>query len=133
MNMPDVEDMKISKGFIERRKNRRFRANEGTFVSPRTNGQKFWQIIDVSKGGLSFRYIPHREDLKNSSELNISTRDTSFSLERVPFRSVSDSKIADESTSSYALKRHGVKFGVFTPSQVSQLDYFIKNHTSGEA
>ena len=75
--------MKISKKFIEQRRNRRFRANEGTFVSTRTNGQKFWQIIDVSKGGLSFRYIPHREDLKNSSKLNISTRDTSFSLEKV--------------------------------------------------
>ena len=121
--------MKIGKEFIERRKNRRFRANEGTFASPRTNAQKLWQIIDVSKGGLSFRYIPHREDLKNSSELDILTRDTLFSLEKMPFRSVSDSEIADESTSNYPLRRHGVQFGVHTPSQISQLDYFIQNHT----
>ena len=93
---------------------------------------KFGRINNISMGGLSFRYIPHREDLKNSSELNISTRDTSFSLEKMPFKSVSDSEIADESSSSYALKRHGVQFGVLTPSQISQLDYFIQNHTFGE-
>ena len=124
--------MKSGKGFIERRKNRRFRANEGTFVSPRKSGQKFWQIIDISKNGLSFRYIPYREDLNRSSELDILTHDTLFSLEKVPFKSVSDSRIVDESSSIYPLRRHGVQFGMLTPSQISQLDCFIQNHTFGE-
>ena len=127
------KDIKVIRSeIIERRKNRRFRAHEGTFVSRRTDVHKFWQIIDISKGGLSFRYIPFREDLKRSTELDILTRDTLFSLEKMPFRTVSDSEIADGSISSYTLRRHGVQFGALTPSQISQLDYFIQNHTFGE-
>ena len=68
----------MGKEFTERRKYKRFHAQEGAFVSPRTHAQKFWQILDISKGGLSFRYIPQREDLKKSSELDILTHDTLF-------------------------------------------------------
>ena len=122
----------IRSELIERRKNGRFRAHEGTFVSRRADVHKFWQIIDISKGGLSFRYIPFREDLKRSTELDILTRDTLFSLEKIPFRTVSDSEINDESASSYTLRKHGVQFGALTPSQIFQLDYFIQKHTFGE-
>lgn len=116
----------------DRRIHARFRVQEGAFAAPTSDARKLWQIIDISRGGLAFRYVDRGDVFEESSELEIITRDTLFSLENIPFRSISDSEIADEAFLNYPLRRHGVEFGTLGFTQKSQLENFIENHTEGE-
>jgi hypothetical protein len=118
---------------VERRRHKRFKADEGAFASTRVRERKFWQIIDISKGGLAFRYVLSEENAVGSSELDIMTGDVGFSLEKIPYKVISDHKIIDEIPSTKLhLRRRSVQFGTLTPEQASQLEYFIRNHTFKE-
>ena len=116
----------------ERRKYKRFQAENGAFVSPKAQKRRIWQILDISRDGLAFRYIPFNEEIVRASELEILTRDTLFSLEGIPYRSISESEIPEERISKYQLKRHSVQFGELTEHQKSRLKHFIQNHTVSE-
>ncbi|MFC1824182.1 hypothetical protein ACFL9T_15835 [Thermodesulfobacteriota bacterium] len=118
--------------FVDQRIDKRFKAQDGLFVTLSTADRKNWQIIDIGKGGLSFRYVPEVEDLNKSSELDLVTHDTVFSLDKISFKSISDAGIDEEFLSKYTLSRHGVAFGELTPSQSVQLELLIDNYTVGE-
>jgi hypothetical protein len=113
----------------DRRKYKRFQAENGAFVSSKAQKRRIWQILDISRGGLAFRYIPLGEKIMESSELDILTRDTLFSLEKLPYRSISECDLPEERISNYQLKRHSVQFGDLTDSQISILEQFIQNRT----
>jgi len=117
----------------ERRQHKRFQAQNGAYVSPRAQDRKLWQILDISRGGLAFRYVDKGEALERSSELGILTRDTIFSIEGVPFQTISDVEIPEETFLGYGLRRCGVQFGELADSQRSQLEYFIRKYTRNEA
>jgi hypothetical protein len=116
----------------ERRRYERFQAESGAFVVPKAQKRRIWQIIDISRGGLAFRYIPLGEEIMEFSELEILTRDTRFSLEKIPYRSISERDIPEERISDYQLKRHSVQFGDLTDNQISRLEHFIRNHAVSE-
>jgi hypothetical protein len=116
----------------ERRQYKRFQAENGAFVSPNSQKRSLWQILDISMAGLAFRYIPLGEEIMDSSELEILTRDTRFTLEQIPYRSISECDIPEECFSDYQLKRHSVQFGDLTDSQISSLEHFIQNRTVSE-
>ncbi|MFC1580344.1 hypothetical protein ACFL4N_05465 [Thermodesulfobacteriota bacterium] len=105
---------------------------DGAFVAQRSQERKLWQILDICMGGLAFRYIPIAQEIIESSKLEIVTSDTLFSLENIPYRSISECEISEESLSKYSLKRHSVQFGYLTDDQKSELKYFILNHTVSE-
>ena len=113
----------------ERRRYKRFQAESGAFVVPKGPKRRIWQILDISRGGLAFRYIPLGEEIMESSELEILTRDTLFFLEKIPYRSISECDLPEEHISDYPLKRHSVQFGDLTDNQISRLEHFIQNHT----
>jgi hypothetical protein len=113
----------------ERRQHKRFQTRDGAFAAPRAQDRKLWQILDISRGGLAFRYVDNGEELDGSSNLDILTRDTLFSLEGVPFQTISDVQIPEETFLGYGLRRRGVQFGELADSQTSQLEYFIRKHT----
>ena len=113
----------------KRRKYKRFEAENGAFVAPQAQKRRIWQILDISRGGLAFRYIPLGEEIMESSELEILTRDTLFSLEKIPYRSIAEGDISEERISNYQLKRHSVQFGDLTDNQILRLEYFIQNRT----
>ena len=119
--------------FSERRKEKRYPVQKGVLVAPSTQARKLWQVLDIGKGGLAFRYVSNDDELKTSSELDIVTGDTRFLLEQIPFRSISDFEMSDEPVSSHKVRRRGVQFGALTDTQVRQLDYLIRSHTVGEA
>ncbi len=119
--------------FRERRGNKRYRAREGVLVAPDRHMRRLWQVLDIGKGGLAFRYVSNEGELKTSSSLDIVTGDTRFLLEQIPFRSVSDGEISDEPVSSRTVRRRGVQFGSLNDTQVRQLEYLIRSHTVGEA
>lgn len=118
----------------ERREHKRFQVQSGAFAFPRAYARKLWQIIDISRGGLAFRYVAPEEMPQEPPVLDILTRDTRFTLRKIPFKIISDSEIADDPASShFTLRRRSVQFGQLTNQQILQLEYFIVNHTIGEA
>jgi hypothetical protein len=117
---------------VERRRHKRFKVRDGAFVVLMPPSTKLGQLIDISSGGLAFRYLSMEERSNNLSELDIFLTDNSFYLEEVPVINVSDFQIAGEFPfSSITTRRHGVQFGELTHNQISRLEYFIRNHTTG--
>jgi len=87
----------------------------------------------MSREGLAFRYIAGHERPNGALELEILLGDHSFYLDKIPFKTISDCETANEVPfSSIKMRRSGVQFGDLTPNQISQLEYFIQNHTKGE-
>lgn len=108
----------------ERRKDKRFQLQVDIFA---LLNRPFWQtaeIIDISMGGLSFRYIGWTP--KGSFMLDILCVDDDFYLGNVPFKIVTELKISKE------IRRHGVQFGWLTNKQSSQLKFLIQTHTAAE-
>jgi hypothetical protein len=124
------------KEIVERRKHKRFQVQDGAFavaMPPQPRSTPPGQIIDVSRGGLAFRYIAGEEGSNGSFELIILLANNNFHLDKVPFETISDFEIANEVPfSSITMRRRGVQFGKLTDKQISQLDYFIRNYTIGD-
>ena len=125
--------MASSKERRERRKHKRFQVPEGAFVGLGPYFGKVGPIIDVSMSGLAFRYIGSAES-NGGSYLDMFLADKDFFLREVRFTPMWDSKIVNKNpSSSVTMRLQGVKFKKLTRSQKSQLEYFIQNHTTGEA
>ena len=77
---------------VERRKHRRYRAPRGAFavLAVESDFAKLGQIIDVSRGGLSFTYAGTKEWISESLELGIWFSEQKFRLDNVPFKTISD-------------------------------------------
>ena len=117
----------------ERRKYTRFRARDGALIELRSHRGKLGEIIDISKGGLAFRYIDIGDRPKGSFELDIFLKEAGFRLEKVPAKTVSDLKTTKFFPySATKTRRQGVQFGELTGNQISKLEHFIKNYTRGE-
>ena len=118
---------------IDRRKYTRFRAKDGALIELRSYRGKLGEIIDISKGGLAFRYIDIGDRPKGSFELDIFLKETGFRLEKVPAKTITDLKTTKYFPySSTKTRRQGVQFGALTRNQLSKLEDFIKNYTTGE-
>ena len=121
---------------IERRKHRRFYAETGAaavFRRPWPDASKLGQIIDISMDGLAFRYTASGERLHESHQLEIVWGDCSARCENIPFRVISELKTPNEAPlNTIGMKRARVQFGELRPDQISKLEYFIQNHTTGE-
>lgn len=120
----------------ERRKHKRFQVQNGAFAvftafSWPHSTQKLGQIIDIGMGGLAFSYIASEEPSNGSLELSIFLAENRFHLRNIPFETISDVETNEVPFSSITMKRSGVQFGELTPNQISQLKYFISNHTIG--
>ena len=117
----------------ERRKYTRFRTRSGALIEVRSHQGKLGEIIDISKGGLAFRYIDIGDRPKGSFELDIILKESGFRLEKVPARTISDFRATKHFPfSSTKTRRQGVEFGELTQKQSSQLEHFIRNYTTDE-
>jgi hypothetical protein len=144
--------MTNKKGFIEHRKNERFKVKTGAIAMIRpllakqeqtknmsVGGNafvakaKYCQIITISNDGLSFRYIDRNGESNEPFELDVLFIQDSICftyLKNVPFKIVWASP-ADSKNSSSNLKTKllGVQFEEMMPNQISQLDRFIQECT----
>ena len=118
--------------FVEKRKHGRLRTKDGTFAVIGPNVERLGQIIDISVDGLSLSYIDNGGKADGLSELDILFAIDGFYLEKVPFKTVSDFEIhvnKDILFTSIIMRRCGVQFGDLDDKQISQLEYFLRNHT----
>ena len=123
-----------TKGRVERRQMKRFKVAEGAFAALVNHGYKLGQIKDISERGLSFRYIDNEEEHSDARELKIILGSGGLCVDKVPFKKVTDFVVKSEfSFSSIKMRRIGLEFGELTQDQQTRLNYFIQNHTIGEA
>ena len=118
------------KEMLERREHKRFQVQDDAIAVLRPIIDKRGPIIDISMGGLAFRYITAKPSSDRSSKLDILLPDLSFYLGHLPVRTVRDFEV----TSEYALgntktRRCSVQFRKLTQQQISQIESFMENHT----
>jgi hypothetical protein len=118
---------------VEHRKHKRFQIRQGTYVALAPPYGKVGPVIDISMGGLSFRYVDGKETT-NGSYINIFLTEANFYLEKVSVKTILDFKIPDKSaSSSITMRRCGLQFRGLTHNQASQLKFFVENYSIGEA
>jgi hypothetical protein len=118
---------------IERRNHQRLSPRLLAFVAVGgPNKKKVAHIVDISRGGIAFDYITNGYRFNESDYLDIFSAEEGFYLKELPFTTVSDDEVLSEFPLSFiTIKRCGIKFDTLTPSQVSQLEDFLLNHTAG--
>ena len=121
---------------VERRRHKRFDLPTGVYVSCRPHGPRLGEVINISRGGLAFRYYgdyADEEPSNDSNKLNIFLEEGNFHLNDVPFRTVTDFGIRQAPFPSVTMRRSNIQFNHLTDLQVSQLQNFIENYAIGEA
>ncbi|UCB47870.1 MAG: PilZ domain-containing protein [Deltaproteobacteria bacterium] len=118
------------KELAERRKNKRFLAQEGAFAVIGPEFTKLGQIMNISRGGFAFRYIVTGSQGIGAAEADIFLAGDGFYLEKIPIKPIWDLKVPKKlSNGSLPMRRCGVQFRELTRHQRAQLEYFIQNHT----
>jgi len=117
----------------ERRKQKRLQIQNGAFAIVRPEYIKLGQIIDIGLEGLAFRYVVTGTRGNTAFEVDIFLVGDGFYLEKLPIKPISDIKLSKKfSNGTLPMRRCGVQFGALTQNQITQLEYFIKNYTTGE-
>jgi len=116
----------------DRRTNKRYSASGNSFIIPDSDSNVRFDMIDISKSGLAFRYYRNGESIKEFDKLSIMTADDKFVMGDIGFKTVSDVELFEDLESlDVSIRRRGIQFDSMTPLQHKMLDHFIQNHTSG--
>jgi len=94
---------------------------------------KFGQIVDISMGGISIRYVDKNGLPPQPEERGFLFSDDDLCLDNIPLRTISDHVVSGGvSTKATTVRRRGLEFGVLTPEQKNLLEHFIWVNTTGE-
>ncbi len=120
---------------VENRKFNRFKVKDLSFALLKSASyEELGEIVDISKGGLAFQYLVGEDRIKEPVELDIILAGNGVHIKKIPCKTISDFEITNKVYfSSLKMGRHSIKFGELDNNQISELDYFIKQHTIGEA
>jgi hypothetical protein len=101
---------------VDRRKDKRFQTEKNTYAVLRARGSKLGRVIDISKGGLAFRYVSVGQRLKGPLELDLLSHQYDYRIDKIPVKIITDLELANKKAfKSTTLKRVGVQFGKLTP------------------
>jgi len=119
---------------IERRRNKRYKAVDGAYAAVSPNSHKLGQIIDISMGGLSFKYIDTSNEDKDAGgtpEEAVFLSSMGYYVGDLPFKTVSDYEIINApSFSSMKVRKRHVQFTDLSFKQLFDLDYYLRNNVS---
>jgi len=119
---------------IERRRSKRYKAVEGAYAAISPNSNKLGQIIDISMGGLCFKYIDtlnKSEEPGKRNEESIFLSSMGYYVGDLPFQTIADYEMTDTpSFSSMKVRKRHVKFTDLTFKQLFDLDYYLKNNVA---
>lgn len=94
-------------------------------------------VLDISLGGLSFRYYEGADKIIKEigddklGKIEITAVGKDFYLNNIPFKSIYDHELkSDIPFDSLKIRKRGVVFGTLTRQQKSKLAGFIQNHLS---
>lgn len=121
--------MDRTKKIVERRKDKRYRAKEGAYAAISPHSRKLGQIIDISMGGLSFKYIDNSDGQEEKPERSIFLSSLGYYVGELPFKTIEDCEITNyPSFSSMRLKKRRVKFTELSFKQLFDLDFYLRNN-----
>ena len=122
--MPNMKKM------IEQRKHKRFYVQNGTYAMLKYKPAMMGQITNMSKDGLAIRYIDGDQRLSDSKALDIFMTESSFYIEKLQVKTISDREVTDtHSSDSNKVRQRGVQFEGLHPIQLFQLYYLLQNYT----
>lgn len=122
-----------NKKFVDRRKDKRFQTEKNVYAVLRARGSKLGRVVDISRGGLAFRYVSLGRHLKGPLELDLLSQRYDYRIDKIPVKVITDLDVAGKKAfRSTGLKRVGVKFGKLTPEQKIKVGYFIRDHAVDE-
>jgi hypothetical protein len=120
---------------FERRKHKRFPAPPNTYVQLIDQVSKLGRLLDISKGGLAFRYISVGKRLRKVFELDLISTQLNPGLNPLPVKVVSEIEMASETPArAVTLSRAGVQFEQLMDEQIDWLERFIQkcSQTAGQ-
>ncbi len=85
-------------------------------------------IIDISMGGLAVQYIENKNRTTECENLSINLPSSGVKVEKLPYKVVSDVKIA-QLPDSRRIRNRCVQFEDLTSYSKFQLESFIRNYT----
>jgi hypothetical protein len=121
----------------ERRKHKRYHANEGAYAAISPRSYKIGQIVDISMGGLSFKYIDTSEfdddsDFDYDKDKNPETiflSSMGYYVGDLTFDTVADYKINNTPSFSHlTIRKRHIKFLDLELKQLFDLDYYIQKN-----
>ena len=115
---------------IKRRRHQRFQIEDFIFVNLKSESDTdVGQLIDISNGGLSFRYFVSAKKPKQFSKMDLELSGSDFAITGLPFRMISDTELTNGFKSSPIIfKRYSVQFERLTYDQNFKLCYFLHDH-----
>ena len=126
--------MTDTKKISEKRKYKRFKGKEGASAVLYKRDNIIGMIIDISRGGLAFRYMDEAKETRGTSQLGLFFTGEEFYLQIVQINTIYDVEEAHKvSFSNLRMRRCGVKFGKLTDYEAFLLKHFIGNYALGEA
>ncbi len=122
----------------ERRQHKRFQVKGIAFAKLWSEHEKEYvqdmgQLLDVSRKGLSLLCSEKTDKTGEHSGLGIFLSGDNFSIDKMPFKIISDTEITNGSKFiKRTVRRYGLQFEELTPHQRDNLDYFLIYHTVSE-
>lgn len=110
----------------EKRRFTRFKVCEGVFAHLNSEGSMIGEVMNVSEGGLAFKYLNDLSLPPKHSTLNVFTLGGKFFLRDLPVKTISNTEMHREMDfSSIRMRRAGMAFGAVTESQRNALRRLI--------
>jgi hypothetical protein len=120
----------------EQRAHERFRAKEGVFaVIKKNNDSKMTvgQIIDISRGGMSLKYLANSEPIDGEHKLDIYYTGHGAQLKDIPFKVVTDFRLDSPFPFSSVFMRRGcLQFQDMSNDHINQFIEFMGKFTDLE-
>ena len=112
----------------ESRRCRRFPVKDGVIALDSVYGE----IIDVSFGGLSFRYTAYDDMTTEPAEFGIIFGGEELFFDNIPLTNVCDIVRDEKAGGGGEVRRRGMAFGDLVPEQVIVLARFIRQFSLGK-
>jgi len=122
--------MKHTKNRIEQRNQTKFQVKDGAYAVIRYKPFQMGKIMNISRDGLTVRYLSNGHPLNETSELDIFIIDSNYYIEKIRVNTISDFELTDKGGfGSNNIRQRSFQFGKMKSGQLFYLDYFLENFT----
>ena len=117
---------------VDRRRHKRFLAPDGAFtiLLQKPHLTLLGKILDISRQGLSFRYLGCERQVPLPSKVGIVLHSHNFHLREILVKTVSNIEYKNNNRSE-SIFRCSLRFTRLTEEQKFELEHFIRNYTKG--
>jgi hypothetical protein len=122
--------MKHTKSRIKQRNQTKFQVKDGAYAVIRYKPFQTGKIMNISRDGLTVRYLSNGHPLNETSELDIFIIDSNYYIEKIRVNTISDFELTDKDGFGFNnIRQRSFEFGKMKSGQLFYLDYFLENFT----